>query len=86
MLICNAPFLRYELPLLAEDALTFLEPSGQKKLMEVLDETLDVIRSVANEESSIIERTTVKDEVSIVNRQLFIQGSTLFRRECDIYC
>ncbi|EER16674.1 hypothetical protein Pmar_PMAR021248, partial [Perkinsus marinus ATCC 50983] len=55
----------YELPLLAEDALTFLEPSGQKKLMEVLDETLDVIRSVANEESSIIERTTVKDETRV---------------------
>lgn len=56
------PSFRYELPLLAEDALTFLEPSGQKKLMEVLDETLDVIRSVANE-SGVIERTTAKDEV-----------------------
>ncbi|KAF4718260.1 hypothetical protein FOZ63_007356, partial [Perkinsus olseni] len=32
---------KYELPLLAEDALTFLEPASQKKFMEVLDETLD---------------------------------------------
>ncbi|EER19704.1 hypothetical protein Pmar_PMAR012692 [Perkinsus marinus ATCC 50983] len=55
---------KYELPLLAEDALTFLEPSGQKKLMEVLDETLDVIRSVANE-SGVIERTTAKDETRV---------------------
>ncbi|KAF4694309.1 hypothetical protein FOZ60_008467 [Perkinsus olseni] len=55
---------KYELPLLAEDALTFLEPSSQKKFMEVLDETLDVIRSIASE-SGVIERSADKDETRV---------------------